>query len=168
MRGKAGRRLYMDIKNVDLPQLAREVRQAAVNRQVILASTDHKVIREWKGLVPESQTLLWMGGDETVLKNRLETLKEAKFEGITHVQVHVRLNTNSASAEPFNLSREFLRKTGTLLREHGVLFQSLPWGVAKPEVYWELMDLGVASFATDHPEVTVQAVRDFYKREISR
>jgi hypothetical protein len=34
--------------------------------------------------------------------------------------------------------------------------------VAEPKVYWQLLDLGVAFFATDHPEVTLKAVRDYY------
>ena len=47
------------------------------------------------------------------------------------------------------------------LRRRGILYQSLPWGVADPKVYWQLLDLGVMSFATDHPEVTLKAVRDY-------
>jgi hypothetical protein len=30
------------------------------------------------------------------------------------------------------------------------------------KVYWQLLDLGVASFATDHPNVILKAVRDYY------
>jgi hypothetical protein len=71
------------------------------------------------------------------------------------------LNTNNAVTEPFNLSRAFLRSTGEELRRNGILYQSLPWGVAEPKVYWQLLDLGVASFATDHPDVTLKAVRDY-------
>ena len=76
--------------------------------------------------------------------------------------MHVRLDTNNLVAEPFDLSRAFLRSTGEELRWRGILYQSLPWGVAEPKVYWQLLDLGVASFATDHPEVTLKAVRDYY------
>jgi len=162
MRGKPERRLYLDIKNVDLEQLAAEVRKYEVVGQIVLASTDYELIRSWKRLVPESQTLHWMGGSEPELKKRLTALRAANFEGITQLQLHVRLNTNNAVAEPFDLSHAFLRSTGEELRQKGVLYQSLPWGVAEPKVYWQLLDLGVASFATDHPEVTLKAVRDYY------
>lgn len=161
MHGRPERRLYLDIKNVDLSKLAAEVKDNGVGRQVILASTVHDIIREWKRLVPDGQTLHWMGGTEAQLQGRLETLRKVGFDGITQLQVHVRLNTNSASAEPFNLSRAFLRSTGDELRQRGILYQSLPWGVAEPKVYWQLLDLGVMSFATDHPDVTVKAVRDY-------
>jgi glycerophosphoryl diester phosphodiesterase len=162
MRGKPERRLYLDIKNVDLNQLADEVRKHEVTGQIIFATTDYELIRRWKRLVPESQTLHWMGGKEADEKRRLEALRAANFEGITQLQLHVRLNTNSAVAEPFDLSRAFLRSTGAELRQKGIFYQSLPWGIAEPRVYWQLLDLGVESFATDHPEVTLKAVRDYY------
>jgi glycerophosphoryl diester phosphodiesterase len=162
MHGKPERRLYLDIKNVDLDQLAAEARKHEVVGQIIFASTDYELIRRWKRLVPESQTLHWMGGSEADLKKRLTALGAANFEGITQLQLHVRLNTNSAVVEPFDLSRAFLRSTGDELRRQGILYQSLPWGVAEPKVYWQLLDLGVASFATDHPNVTLKAVRDYY------
>jgi glycerophosphoryl diester phosphodiesterase len=161
MRGQPERRLYLDIKNVDLKQLAALVRERKVGGQVILASTIYDVIREWKRLVPEGQTLHWMGGTEAELQTRLAGLRAADFKDITQLQVHVRLNTNSASAEPFTLPRSFLRAVGEELRRHDILYQALPWDVAEPRVYWQLLDLGLMSFATDHPDVTLKAVRDY-------
>src|SRR5690348_16802117 len=64
MTGHPERKLYLDIKNVDLKELAKEVRAAKVEPQVILASTKYDIIHQWKKLVPESQTLLWMGATE--------------------------------------------------------------------------------------------------------
>lgn len=165
MNGRSERRLYLDIKNVELTQLAREVREHRVEKQIVFTSPRYELIRQWRSIVPESQTLLWMGGTEEELKKRIEDLRAAKFVDLTQVQLHVRLNTNSASAEPFNLSRNFLRKTGEELRRHGIIFQTIPWGVAEPKVYWQLLDLGVAAFATDHPDVTVKAVRDYYDKK---
>src|SRR5688572_3686137 len=63
MTNQPKRKLYLDIKNVDLPKLAEEVKAAKVESQVILASTNYaKYIRPWKKLLPQSSTLLWMGG----------------------------------------------------------------------------------------------------------
>jgi glycerophosphoryl diester phosphodiesterase len=42
------------------------------------------------------------------------------------------------------------------------VFQSLAWDRKDPEIHWQLMDLGVASFATDYPDVIMQAIRDYY------
>ncbi|MBP7951845.1 MAG: glycerophosphodiester phosphodiesterase family protein [Verrucomicrobiales bacterium] len=167
MRGKPQRLLYLDIKNVDLAQLAQEVRENAVAGQVIFTSPKYAMIRDFKKLVPEAQTLNWMGGTEAELRKRLEEVRAADFAGLTQLQLHVRPNPDKTSAEPFNLSRQFIRDTGTELRKHGVILQSLPWGADQAEVYWQLMDLGVMAFATDHPEVVVKAVRDYYAQKPS-
>src|SRR5690625_837996 len=163
MRGRPEREIYLDIKEgVDLVELAEIVKKAGVSRQIIFTTTHHDFIREWKALVPESQSLNWSGGSESRIEGRLKEARKLDFEGITKLQVHVKLNPDKESAEPYNLSREFLRNLGTELREQGILFQALPWNLAEPEIFKELLDLGVASFATDFPEETVKAVRDYY------
>jgi glycerophosphoryl diester phosphodiesterase len=164
MTGKPERGLYLDIKKVSLPQLASDVHANKVEKQIIFATTHYKLLTDWKKLVPESQTLLWMGGTEEQLKQRIDDLRKALFAGVTQLQLHVRLNTNSASAEPFTLSKKFIRETGEELRKHDILFQVLPWDVTDAKVYRQLLDLGVASFATDYPDVTLKAVRDYYAR----
>jgi glycerophosphoryl diester phosphodiesterase len=153
------RKLYIDIKNVDLAQLARE--SQAVHKQLILASTKYEIIREWKRLAPESATLHWMGGAEAELGERLADLRRTKFADITQLQIHVRTGEDG-SLTP---TPKFLLETGEELRRHGVVFQTLPWDRKDPEICWRLMDLGVASFATDHPDVVMQAIRDYYARD---
>lgn len=152
------RRIYMDIKNVDLEQLAREARSAGVLAQFIVASTDYDLLRRWKTLAPESSTLLWMGGTEETLTKRLEEVRNAQFASITQLQIHVR--TLDGKITP---SQEFLLRTGVELRKHGILFQVFPWNSKDPALFKRLMDLGVASFATDYPKVTVQTIREYYK-----
>ncbi|HYE21553.1 MAG TPA: glycerophosphodiester phosphodiesterase family protein [Tepidisphaeraceae bacterium] len=164
MTGRPERRLYLDIKTVDLAKLADEVRKHKVAGQVILASTKYDLIRKWKALVPESGTLLWMGGSEAELTKRFEELRKTKFADVTQLQVHVRPRKDAAldQPDPFTPSDAFLTATGRELRERGVLFQVLPWGVKDPKAYARLLDLGVMSFATDYPDVTTAAVRAYY------
>lgn len=173
MAGKPERHLYMDIKNVDFEQLAGEVKKYRVEAQVVLASTKYDQIRLWKKLVPQSDTLHWMGGTaktekdgttEATLRKRLQDLKKTDFADITQLQIHVRMKPGAtpADAEPFTPSTAFLREVGPELRKHGIVYQCLPWDVNDPKVYWRLLDLGVMSFATDHPDVTTDAVRKYY------
>jgi glycerophosphoryl diester phosphodiesterase len=162
MTGRPGRRLYLDVKKVDLAKLAGEVKEAEVGAQVILASPKPAQLRTWKKLVPESGTLLWMGGTEEELKKKLEDVRRTGFAGITQLQIHVRVRP-AAEGGGLTPSPEFLAATGEELREHGVLFQTLPWETTDPAVYRTLLDLGVASFATDHPKLTLDAVRGYYE-----
>lgn len=163
MTGHPQRRLYLDIKEVDLERLAGEVRSAKVEGQVILASTKYDLHRQWKKLVPESGTLLWMGGTEEALAKRLSALRETEFADVTQLQIHVRPRS-ADDGGGFAPSPAFLRRTGEELRSHDILFQTLPWGSTDPQLYRQLLDLGVASFATDHPHVTLEAVRDYYRQ----
>ena len=65
MTGHPERHLYMDIKNVDFHQLAGEVKKYKVQSQVVLASTKYDQIRQWKKLVPQSDTLMFEGRTDT-------------------------------------------------------------------------------------------------------
>ena len=107
-----------------------------------------------------------MGGDEATLKKRLEDLRKTDFADITQLQIHVR--RAKAPAKGFTPSNAFLITAGNEIRSHGILFQTLPWGVSDPEVYWMLMNAGVVSFATDHPDITLKAVRDYYAQRAAK
>jgi hypothetical protein len=168
MKGRPERHLYLDIKQVDLNQLAGEVKAAGVHAQVVLAAPKHETILEWKSHLPESDTLLWMSGTEKSKRERFEVLKRQGFPGITQLQVHVRLPgdrdaTDIQPGEPFTPSRAFMIEVGAELAKRGILYQTLPYFSSDPKVYEQLLDLGLASFSTDHPEVTIKAVKDYYE-----
>ena len=167
MTGHPDRHLYLDIKEVDFEKLASQVKKHKVEAQVVLASTKYDQIRKWKQLVPQSDTLLWMGGTEEQLRKRFDELAAANFADVTQLQVHVRLKPDAKLHEPdpFTLDDEFLIQVGNDLRSRKILYQTLPWGAADPLVYRKLLDLGVMSFATDHPEVTREAVRRYIAGE---
>jgi glycerophosphoryl diester phosphodiesterase len=164
MHDRPDRALYMDVKDVHLPELAGLVREFEVKEQVILAAPDEQLLRAWRDLLPHGQTLLWMGilreGDEGTLSRRLERLRGEDFEGITQLQIHVEATQENGEWQ-FKPSLEFLRKTSRDLKASGVLFQSLPWEGAEPEVYRALLEAGVQSFASDYPEVALRVLREW-------
>lgn len=172
MRGDRQKRIYMDVKKVDFRRLAEEVRKHGVERQAILASPSPAQLREWKALVPEADTLLWMHGNEAKLAKELAELQAVKFAGVTQVQIHVYPKVTkdkwappadeSPPGDPFRLRSAFLRQTGDESRAQGVLFQVFPY-TEDPKVIPALLDLGVMSFATDHPDVVMQELRAYYK-----
>jgi glycerophosphoryl diester phosphodiesterase len=172
MKGKPNRHLYLDIKNVDLKKLAEEVKAAGVEKQVVFTSPKHEVIREWSKLMPGGDALMWIPGTEESKLAAIETLKKANFEGITQVQIHVRLPTETKEkilpGESFTPSRAFLIGVSQELSKRGILFQTLPYGAKDVGIYKELLDLGLASFATDHPDVTWKAVREYYAEKPGR
>ncbi len=168
MAGKPERHLYLDIKKVDLSKLADLVKKHKIEGQVVLASQHHDQIVEWKKLVPKSETLLWVSGKtEAEQATKFEAAKARDFEAITQVQIHTHLTTSAESirrdfVNPFTSSDKFLISAGDVLRENNILYQTLPYGGTSAEAYWKLLDLGFMSFATDHPETTRKAIKDYY------
>lgn len=165
MKGHPERRLYLDIKNVDLEKLAAKVKAHEVESQVVLASPRYAQLRKWKALAPASGTLLWMGETEEALRTRFSELRKTQFADLTQLQVHVRVKPKAdlSQPDPFTLSDTFLIEAGRELRERKILYQALPWGASDPKVFVRLLDLGVMSFATDHPKPTLEAVRHYAK-----
>jgi glycerophosphoryl diester phosphodiesterase len=164
MKGHPERHLYLDIKNVDLKQLADQVKNAGVGAQVVLASPRHEIIREWKALIPASQTLLWVPGNEEAQRKLLASARNADFAGITQVQLHVHPVTAGKLDDGFTPSAKFITEVSEELAKRNILLQTLPYDLTGPEIYPQLLNLGVASFATDHPDVTLKAVRDYYSQ----
>lgn len=171
MRGRPERHLYMDIKSIEFPRLAAEIRKYGLEKQIVLASRKVEELRAWKALVPESETLLWMHGNEAELGRDLAAHRATRFAGITQVQIHVYPKVTadtwappadpSPADNPFRLRNDFLREVGRELRAHGVLFQTFPY-TDDPAVYGKLLDLGVMSFATDYPDITLRELKAYY------
>lgn len=166
MKQHPKRRLYLDHKDADLEQLASEVKQYDVASQVILASSKHELLRQWKKLLPDSGTLLWIPGNEQHKRAAMEAARQTDFDGITQLQIHVQMPGNAADiqpGEPFSPSRQFLAEVSSELADRGILFQTLPYGATDAVTYTQLLDAGLASFATDYPNVTLKAVHDYYE-----
>jgi glycerophosphoryl diester phosphodiesterase len=184
MSDKPGLRLYLDIKKVDFAKLAELVRAAGVADRVIVASNKPEFLIEWKKFVPESGTLLWCprSGEET-MKMLDDLVAGGDIKAITSLQLHVHPNRNGKNYnpatdggrdwkkipctddpdEPYNHPRDFIKQLGDRLRTLGITYQAFPW-MPNNDAYAALMDLGVASFATDHPDITMREVKAYYAR----
>ena len=161
LRERPSCQLILDFKDLSLSDLASLARQHGIIGQTILASTVYAHHVEWKELAPESETLLWMGGTEERLRERLQELRAVEFKSITQLQIHVNLIDDLSADEPFSPSSPFLRDACAEIKSRGIVFQSLPWRVADVAVYHRLMDLGIDSFASDDPQVVLEAARTY-------
>lgn len=189
MKGRPERRLYLDIKQVSLPQLADEVKAYGVERQILFTTPDPALIAEFQKLVPDADSLLWMRGNEEDLRARIAALSADGFKGITHLQIHIfptqtieealalatitadRIKTTVAAAQAspnqFTVSDAFIRDLGEELRSRGVLFQALPY-TTDISVCDRLFDLGVMSIATDYPDKVRDEIRAYCAKRKAR
>ncbi|MDO5310153.1 MAG: glycerophosphodiester phosphodiesterase family protein [Planctomycetia bacterium] len=158
------RMVFFDIKKVDFKLLAELTQE--VHPQIIMASSNYNEIKEWKKYAPRSKAMLWMpttwAGTPEDLEDRFNVIRDQDFAGLYGLQIHVTVDENG-QVKP---SPEVLRRCGTALRKKGVIFETLSWTNGnKALTYDVLLDCGCASFATDYPTETVQAINDYYEKK---
>lgn len=156
--------VYCDIKNVDFERLARETEP--IHRQMIVCSTVYDQLLAWKEVAPRSFTIHWLGGPQEDQARRIAELEKVDFHGIDQLQLHTTVNAEGQ----FTTTPEFYQEVGQKLRRRGILMQSLILGSggSKAENYANLMDHGVASFATDYPADTMKAISDYYQSRVEK
>lgn len=159
MQGHPEKLLYLDYKRIDLDRLAALVKKYNLEKQIIFTTKHYDLILEWKKRIPESPTMIWIGGSLAHKKETYASLKEADFEGLTTLRIHVKLRENGQ----FTPDGDYLSACLKELTKHGVLFQVLPWRINDPEVFKKLMDIGIRSFATDFPDMTLAVYTDYLK-----
>lgn len=159
VRADKTRFICLDIKHAPLDRLAVLCRESGVLERCIVASTDYDLLREWDALASESETMLWMGGSEEHLEARLQTLREAGFQGVAQLQIHVRA-TEAGSPGRYAPRTGFLREVANELRARGIMFLTFPMGELgrDPAVYQDLMATGSLSFATDDPRTALSVI----------
>jgi len=161
MQGHPEKLMYLDYKHIDMDRLAALVRKYQLEKQIIFTTKEYHLIVEWKKRIPESLTMIWIGGSLQEKKDTFTALQETKFEGLTTLQIHVKLDKH----EQFTPDVDYLKICQAETERYGVLFQVLPWKINNPEVYQKLMDIGIRSFATDYPDMTVSIYNEFLKNQ---
>ena len=155
------RMIYIDIKNVDIAQLAHQT--AEVESQIIFTTWDYDLIHQWKKLAPKSDGFIWMGlgKGEDVVGPVIERLKAEKFADIDRMQIHVNFD-DQGNTTP---GEEFLRETADFIHTNypNVEVQFMPWNVCdNKDCYKKLLDLGAAGFGSDRPDIAKEALCEYY------
>ncbi len=156
------RLIFCDLKNIDLKQFAKETEE--VHPQICLTGPDVAPLVEWKKLAPRSKTLIWMpttwSGTPENFEERFLKLRDADFYGLDFVQVHVTVDAD-VNVKP---TVDVLRRCGNECRKRGVTFEAITWTNGdKESSYNALLDAGLASFATDYPTKTKEALKKYYE-----
>ncbi|PTX90985.1 glycerophosphodiester phosphodiesterase family protein [Opitutus sp. ER46] len=153
--------LYLDYKDIDLDRLAAMVREHGVDRQVIFTTNRHDLIKAWRQRVPESQTMIWMGGTQSEIAAQLDRLRAADYAGIYIVHLHLR---PTEKAGRYNMSRDFMLSTQRELDALGIVLQIQPWNIEDPAIYEQLFAMGIRNVGTDFPDMLLAILPRFGRR----
>jgi len=163
MKGHPERFIYLDYKKIDLDRLSNLVKKYGLEKQVIFTSRYHKLIREWNKHIPGSLSLCWIGGSQENIEKTFSELRKNNFEGITTIQIHVKKVKNKKGV--FTPSPDYLKERMNEVNKKGILFQVLPLKIKDKDIYDQLLKLGIRSFATDYPEMTIKYYKEFLKQQ---
>ncbi|MBW7864337.1 MAG: pectate lyase [Candidatus Hydrogenedens sp.] len=149
MREAPERRAYLDLKRVDLEQLAAMLREYGVMDRVIFVHGNPAELARLQGLFPGAQTMTWLSGSPARIKSGYEQLLADKFKGISQLQFHLNVSRKEPDIEYF-LDKEFLARALRETADAGVALQVRPMDFDVKSL-GKLIDLGIRWFVADEP-----------------
>ena len=162
LRKHPERNMVIDYKRVSIAKLAEAINRYQVASQITFASHNPVLLREFKEYAPEARTKNWLGGSAESIKKQFAGLEKAKFQGITEVQLH--LNDAPEMEWRYALEKQFVKEALQSVNSCGVLLQVLPWKFERKDMF-EILDLGVRSFAVDFPNKFMKICADYFSRK---
>ena len=165
LRSHPERNMVIDYKRVKISLLAEMINRYGVAGQITFASYNRAHLREFKRYAPAARTKIWLGGSAESIMKQFHTLEQERFEGITEVQLH--LNDMRGKKWRYALDPEFVAEALRITKKHGVLLQVLPWKFERKDLF-EILDLGVRSFAVDYPNKFKKICADYFSRKNRR
>jgi len=158
MKGRPARRLYLDLKAVNLDALKALIEEYGVVDQLIFVHGSQEALVEIARKFPGTGTMTWLSGTPDEIKQRFEELDALDFAGITQLQFHLRPRRRRPEIT-YVLEPAFLEQARKRLDAAGVALQLRPFVFDGPSLR-RLMDLGVRWFVADAPAAFAAAVRE--------
>ena len=156
------RLVVCDLKNVELPQFARETQE--VWPQIYLTSSDRRALKEWKKLAPTSKTRLWTPrawvDKPDDRRAGFQAVLEDEFDAIDVYEIHAKLDRNGLVAPTADEVKRMAQETS----KRGVLLEIMPLTFGDHEFpYVMLLEAGADALSTDYPTPTVSAIERYFE-----
>lgn len=156
MRGKPDRHVYLDLKEVDLPALARLIEDYGVASQIIFCHNRQENCISMRERVPGLRTMLWIGGKPDEIMAMFREAAESGFKGLDQVQLHLAVASKEDGIR-YAIPESFIQSALAETRAQGLDLEVLPFAFDEASIH-ALLDLGVRWFATDHPNRFVACI----------
>ncbi|MEA3365467.1 MAG: glycerophosphodiester phosphodiesterase family protein [Candidatus Hydrogenedentes bacterium] len=157
------RRIYLDVKDVDLETLATLMDEFGITKRVLFVHGEQARCKEIQERFPGAITMTWCSGDAESIKKCFNHLAETNFEGLSQVQFHLK----PAQRRPviqYQLSDDYLAEAIRKTCAHGVELQLRPF-VFDAASLRKLLDLGVRWYVADEPEAFANALAEAQEKE---
>ena len=154
-------RIYLDLKNVDLKQLAALVDKFDVTSRVIFCHNKTESCTAMKAAVPGLRTMLWIGGEPEEIREAFLKVAEGDFAGLDQVQLHLKAEPKDSGGVRYLLDEEFLRRALEMTAARKVDLEVLPFAFDCDSIA-SLLRTGIRWFATDEPKRFKSCVEGYF------
>lgn len=161
MKGQPDRLVYLDLKDVDLSELAKMIKDYSMSAQVIFTHNNRENCMTMKRYVKDMRTMLWIGGKAPAIMEKFNRAKEAEFEGLNQVQLHLN-DTESFTDWRYQLDPSFVEYALEETSKRGLDLEVLPYKFDKKNLF-RLLDMGIRWFAVDEPKRFIACVEEWRK-----
>jgi glycerophosphoryl diester phosphodiesterase len=150
------RRMYLDLKKIDLDALAAMIHRFGLEGRAYVAAPNVEECEGLKDRLPGARTLLWCGGSEAEIQDKFRGVAAAGFRRLDQVQLHLNEERFPAGWR-YTIKCDFIREALEACAARKVDLEVLPWKFERGDIE-ALLDLGVRWFATDEPRRFLGAV----------
>ncbi|NLN94389.1 MAG: glycerophosphodiester phosphodiesterase family protein [Candidatus Hydrogenedens sp.] len=150
--------IYLDLKNVDLKQLAFIIKRYNAAERIIFCHNKEENCRTMAEAVPGLRTMLWIGGKVDQIQDKFNAMAAQDFAGLDQVQLHLHRDKEIADAVQYLMPTEFLEKALEITGAHKIDLEVLPFEF-DCESLGALLDLGIRWYATDEPRRFTDCVK---------
>ena len=151
--------IYLDLKNVDLRQLAALIAKYDAAERIIFCHNKEENCRTMAEAVPGLRTMLWIGGKVDQIRQKFNTVADEGFKGLNQVQLHLHRNKEVADSIEYLMPIEFLQEAMQRTAAHGIDLEVLPFEFDCASLS-ALLDLGIRWFATDEPKRFTECLKE--------
>ncbi len=153
----AARRMYLDLKRIDLDALAGMIHRFGLEGRIYVAAPKIEECEGLKERLPGVGTLLWCGGTDLEIHAKFRSMAAAGFYRLDQIQLHLN-DEQQAVGWRYQIKPAFIAEALAVCAARGVDLEVLPWKF-EPRDIEALLDLGVRWYATDEPRRFLDAVQ---------
>jgi glycerophosphoryl diester phosphodiesterase len=155
MADRPERRIYLDLKDVDLDDLEARITVRGLIDRILFVHGDPEFCLELQARFAGVRTMTWLSGPPLLVKRRFEELAAHGFPGLSQLQFHLQ-----PAAEPgenaYLIEWDYLEMAVERTRAAGVELQVRPF-VFDPPLLRRLIDMGIHWYVTDAPKAFYDA-----------
>lgn len=151
--------IYLDLKNVDLKQLAFLIKKYEAAERIIFCHNKVENCRTMAEAVPGLRTMLWIGGKVDQIQDKFNAIAAEDFKGLDQVQLHLHRNKEVEDAVQYLMPDAFLKEALEQTAAKKIDLEVLPFEF-DCESLGALLDLGIRWYATDEPKRFTDCVKE--------